>query len=328
MARRSTGPKWYESRQAYFITINGETHNLGPDLGAANRRYAELTLRAPTTKPDLTFRELVDLFIADKNAEWKPKTTRIWGYMLRRFAKKYGDTKAIEMIPYHATSFRAEQEDWSNGTARIFYSALKGCFEWATQQGLFRDNPLRGLKRPRLNTRDDSCLVTLEQHRLIMAAAPTALQDLLEALWHTGQRPGAIRTVEASEVKGDKWELGDKPGRKLKRITVYLNEPMQAMTARLVRANPAGPIFRNAHGTPWRENSFMKSLSKAKKAANCHHVTAYSYRHSFGRRALDAGVNIADLAILMNTSVAWIEKTYGHHKTLTERLRSALKQVG
>jgi site-specific recombinase XerD len=124
------------------------------------------------------------------------------------------------------------------------------------------------------------------------------------------------------------WVLGDKPGRKLKRIAVYLNESMQALTARLIAQRTTGPLFRNEQGNPWIDNTFQAAFRKARQAAGCPHVTPYSYRHAFGRRALDAGVDISDLAVLMNTSVAWIEKTYGHRGTLAKRLRASLKMVG
>jgi hypothetical protein len=84
--------------------------------------------------------------------------------------------------------------------------------------------------------------------------------------------------------------------------------------------HPTGPLFRNQLGNPWIDGTFQ--------AAGCTHVTPYSYRHAFGRRALDAGVDISDLAVLMNTSVAWIEKTYGHRGTLAKRLRASLRMVG
>jgi integrase len=328
MARRIMGPRWYASRKSYFVTIKGVTHNLGSDQVIANRRYAELTLRAPTVNGDATVSELIAAFLTAKTPEWKPKTLKTWRWPLNRFAKSYGGTRAADLIPYTVTSFRQAQTGWGNNTARIFISAIKYCFKWAVEQGLLADSPLKHLRRPDPRLRDDSCLVTAEQHRLLLAAAPEAVQDVLEALWHTGQRPGAVLTVEGSEVQGDVWILGDKPGRKLKRITVYLNEPAQALTARLMAKHPTGPLFRNQQGNPWIDGTFQGAFREARLAAGCPHVTPYSYRHAFGRRALDAGVDISDLAVLMNTSVAWIEKTYGHRGTLAKRLRAALKMVG
>ena len=85
MARRNTGPKWYESRKAYFVTIGGVTHNLGSDQVKANRHYAELTLRAPRINGRATVAELVNAFLEAKASEWKPNSLKIRKWILTRF---------------------------------------------------------------------------------------------------------------------------------------------------------------------------------------------------------------------------------------------------
>jgi site-specific recombinase XerD len=328
MARRCTGPKWYKSRRSYFAKINGVAHNLGPELGAANRRYAELTLRAPTLNANITVRDLVEAYLAAGSPTWRPSTLDMRSRALRPFVAKYGATLWSELIPYHVTTFQVNQLTWTNGTRRIFVSALKACFRWAKRQGLISTNPVADIERPPANVRGDHCLITEEQRRLLLAAAGTNFQDVLEALWHTGNRPGYIITVEAAEVVRDRWDCGPKPGRKIPRAVIYLNEAMHNMTQRLMALHPKGPLFRNENGDPWTYDAARGAMRRARKAAGIKGVTLYWYRHSFGRRALANGVNVADLAILMNTSVAMIEKTYGHPSTLSDRLKASLKQVG
>jgi integrase len=51
----------------------------------------------------------------------------------------------------------------------------------------------------------------------------------------------------------------------------------------------------------------------------------YALRHTFATEALAAGVSIFELARLMGTSVAMIDRTYGHLATDTdERIRARL----
>lgn len=327
MPRRTNGPKWYASRRSYYVTLNGVLHNLGPNPAQANRRYAELTLQAPTLRSDSTVQDLVSSYLLAKEPDWKPKTLRTRRWVLTKFCESYGLTHAALLIPYHLTLFRQSKPTWGPGTVRALLESLSGCYQWGVQQGLLAENPIRHVKKPPSTKRGDNCYITEEQRQALLAASHPSLKVVLEALWHTGQRPGAVLTVEANEVQGDRWVMGPKAGRKVKSLTVHLNAPMMVITEQQLALHPEGPLFRTEHGKPWTYNCFEQAFQTARKKAEVSHVTPYWYRHTFGRRALDAGVEEGDLALLMNTSIAMIERVYGHRATLQNRLRESLRRV-
>lgn len=215
MTRQASGPRWYESRKAFFVTINGVIHNLRSDRATPNRRYAGLALRAPAVKGDATVQEIVEAFLAAKAPEWKPNRLAMHRTALTHFVAVYKNAKCSSLVPGHATAFRQIKPRWGIETFRIFCSALNGCFRWAVEQGLLHENPFKPLRRPKQGTRGDECVITEEQHRLLLATATTRFHDVLEALWRTGQRPGAVLTVEACQAQGDRWVMGEKPGRTL-----------------------------------------------------------------------------------------------------------------
>jgi hypothetical protein len=45
---RSPKPWYRDDRQAWFVTIRGERHNLGPDEQEAKREFHELMAEKPT----------------------------------------------------------------------------------------------------------------------------------------------------------------------------------------------------------------------------------------------------------------------------------------
>jgi site-specific recombinase XerD len=124
-------------------------------------------------------------------------------------------------------------------------------------------------------------------------------------------------------LRGDQIVQIERPGAKVKKVVIYLKPELQAMLA-----GCEGPLFKNEKGESWTLETLQKAIARIRRRCGCDHVSLYSYRHAFAHRALAAGVHIADLATLMSTSVAQIERTHGHLAKHTDRLRAALAQIG
>jgi hypothetical protein len=69
-AKMARNPKpWFrEERNAWFVTIQGHRHNLGPDKAAADRRFHELMAQKPEPVPKekpnvLTVAEVLDKYL-------------------------------------------------------------------------------------------------------------------------------------------------------------------------------------------------------------------------------------------------------------------------
>ena len=74
-----------------------------------------------------------------------------------------------------------------------------------------------------------------------------------------------------------------------------------------------GPVFTGAGGQAVNVGYLSKQLQRfAAEAGVEKNVTAYSLRHAFGTRMALGGTPLYLLAQLMGTSVAMIEKHYGH----------------
>jgi integrase len=76
---------------------------------------------------------------------------------------------------------------------------------------------------------------------------------------------------------------------------------------------PTDPIFADPHGNRWTSSSLDIRLKRVRKMAGVRdEITIYSFRHLWISQALMAGVDIATVAKMAGTSVAMIEKVYGH----------------
>jgi integrase len=335
--RTNTGPRWYKSKQAYFVMINGKRFNLGSDRTTAEAEY--LRLKQAASSEVLGDRQaianLLAKYLDEVEATKRATTYNLWRRILTPFVAAEGNRPVNELTPAHVTAFiaamrkprqHAKQKGrtckWGQGTARILITALRAAFRWARRQGLISRNPIDLMQGIEAGIRDDSCLVTAEQHALLVSPAYPALADILTALWHTGARPSALINATATDLRGDQIVLVRRPGAKVKKVVVYLNAAMQAMVA-----GRQGHLFRNEDGKPWTLETLQRTLLRLRRRCGCHHVFLYSYRHAFAHRALAAGVPIADLAQLMSTSVAQIERTYGHLARHTDRLRASLAMI-
>lgn len=84
-------------------------------------------------------------------------------------------------------------------------------------------------------------------------------------------------------------------------------------TAQTKAKLPAAPIFARAGGEAWNKDSWKYPVKEAVKAAGLPGaVSAYTLRHSVITDLIRARLPILTVAQLSGTSVAMIEKHYGH----------------
>jgi integrase len=163
-----------------------------------------------------------------------------------------------------------------------------------------------------------------DQRRKLIAGATADMADFLRALSLIPLRPGAVAALVAGQF--DK-RLGvltvgkDKAGGDRK---IHL----PAATAALFAAHckdklPTAPIFTNSAGRPWGRDTWGYQFGEAARRAEMPpKATTYSVRHSVITDLIHAGVDSLTVAQLAGTSVAMIEKHYGH--LTKEHARSAL----
>lgn len=343
MARPSR-PWFWEAKGAWYCTVRGRRHRLA--AGKANRAEAEKSFHrlmlaedAPEEKARaITAAEVCDLFLEAAQARLAsgtlaPPTVEFYARHLQAFCDRCGGLAAAGVKPLHVSRWLADS-GWGRSTQHGAITAVKAAFRWAFRQGYLEAQPLEHLERPGIERRE--AVLTPEQFDVILGATKDAAwRDVLEALWHTGARPGEVAKVTAAEVNPERgaWVFPprrSKTGRKTGRArVVYLDARALEITRRRAAGQAEGPIFRNLKGNPWTRNAMACRFARIrKKFGYGGEATAYALRHRWITRGLEAGVPIATVAELAGHSdTTMVSRVYSHLHEADSHLREAAKKV-
>ena len=152
------------------------------------------------------------------------------------------------------------------------------------------------------------------QRGALIAAAPADIAQFLTALSLVPLRPGALANLTVANfdkrrgvltVSKDKADAGRQI--KLPPKTVEFFEALAKDKL------PAAPLLARADGAVWNRDAWKKPVKAAVKAAKLPDaITAYAMRHSAITDLVTLGLDLLTIAQLSGTSVAMIEKHYGH----------------
>jgi hypothetical protein len=99
---RQSKPWFRKDRRAWFVTLDGQRHNLGPDRKRAMRKLHRLAAepRRRKVQSDLVA-ALIDVFL-DWCQKHRARETYVWYQAaLQLFASRYPDLPVGELRPFH-----------------------------------------------------------------------------------------------------------------------------------------------------------------------------------------------------------------------------------
>jgi integrase len=163
--------------------------------------------------------------------------------------------------------------------------------------------------------RRDTYLDRDQRVALISKAAPD-IGAFLRALSLVPLRPGALASLTVAKFNPQLGVLTvgtDKAGRDRK---IKLPPATAKFFAEQAKDKvPAAALLTRADGVTWNKDSWKKPIRAAATAAKLsENVTAYTIRHSVITDLVTNGLDLLTVAQLSGTSVAMIEKHYGHHR--------------
>jgi integrase len=155
-----------------------------------------------------------------------------------------------------------------------------------------------------------------EQRAALIAQADRSVGDFLHSLSLVPLRPGALASLLVGNLNSQLGVLTigkDKTGgdRKIK-----LPPLTAAVFAKFAKDKlPTAPLLSRSDGQAWNKDAWKKPIKTAAAAAGLpESVTAYTLRHSVITDLVTNGLDLLTVAQLSGTSVAMIEKHYGHHR--------------
>lgn len=189
MARR---PKpWYrKDRDAWFVTIDGKRHNLGPDKDEAFDRFYRLMAQPQqrSIRSD-SLVTMIDAFLDWTHRNRSADTYEWYRYRLQRFAERYPALPASELRPFHVQRW-VDSYELSTTSRRNYLRTVKRCMKWATDQGYIDKNPIVSLEVPAAD-RKEVVITPSEYRQLLDLIRNDAFRDLIITTWETGSAPTA-----------------------------------------------------------------------------------------------------------------------------------------
>jgi integrase len=167
-----------------------------------------------------------------------------------------------------------------------------------------------------------------DQRRALLGAVPGDLQPFLRCLSQLPLRPGALAalTVANYEQRLGVLTVGkDKAGRD-RRVLLPKNAA-ELMDSQIRNKLPGARIFTRQDGKPWTKDAWKKPVKAAATSAGLSNdVVLYSLRHSaITDLIVDQQLDLLTVAQISGTSVAMIERHYGHLRG--EKARDALASL-
>lgn len=276
---------WYrKARNAWFVEIDGQQHNLGPDKEEALRKFHKL-MSVPSPEPDSEHLVVILDSFLDWVQEHRPGSYRWYKDYVQSFAKEHPNLLVQDLKPYHV-------EKWSSKGKgkRGKITAMKRALNWATKMGYIPFSPIASLSRPEVGHRDE--LITPEDFKELLAhIKDEQFRDLLEFSWDVGARPQESKIIEARHVDIDN-EICVIPkeevkGKKRPRV-IYLTDKGIEILKKHWRED--GPIFRNTRGRPWTAGAMKDRFARLEKKIGKRYC-AYLLRHAWTTRKIVAGVD-------------------------------------
>ncbi len=306
---------WYRpARGVWYVTLDGQQINLGPDRDAAFDRYKKL-LSQPKARevPSDSLVAVADAFLDWVQRHRSPDTYLWYQYRLERFVQRHPDIRAADVRPFHAQKW-VDSYTFSVTSRRNYLRTVKRCLAWATKQGYLDKNPVDGLEIPSAE-RHEVFVSQEEFDALLSKVKDEAFRDLLIVTWETGFRPQESLRVEARHVDLANQRLvfpkSESKNKKVARV-VYLTDKAAAIVKRITERHPSGKLFRNKRGKAWTTYAVNCRFCRLKEKLGKKY-SLYALRHAWATNALQRGVDPLTVAILMGHSdPSMLSKVYQH----------------
>ncbi len=307
----------------------GQKHRKSPfpSKSAALKHYRDviepMLLGEPVAMPDLTLAEFVDLYLERHAANVRPRTIATLRERLGHALTVFGDVplREFERMTDEIAAWRTRQPE---GVRYGRTGALRQTLTAAVRWGYMNRNPamLAGANRQpsprtvRVFTRDELDSIGAElppmYASLPMFAAATGLRpEEWQALERSDiDRSSGTLTVRRTVSSGEVVDLGktERSRRQVpltQRAVTALDTIPPRLDTRLIYSAPHGGVLN-------LDNFRRRTWAPAIEAAGiARPARIYDLRSTFASDALAAGVTVFELARIMGTSVAMIERHYG-----------------
>ena len=172
--------------------------------------------------------------------------------------------------------------------------------------------------------------LTPDQCQALMKECQPDLAAFLRGLLVTACRAGELASANVSAVDFQRGAI-TLCGKTSLRVATLSSQALSLMRTQCANKLPTAPLFTDARGVRWNKDMWKDPIKEAASAAKLPDtVVAYTLRHVAISEMMAGGVDSFVVARLSGTSVAMIEKHYGHlrHDATRAKLNAAIPTYG
>lgn len=309
------------------------------------RAKERLEAGAPAKDTDLTVGEWLPRWCRStlEASDRKPSTKALY----RTLSNKHLVSEPFGSIPLSKLSESDVEElildlrdkDLSQSTIRSVYAVLRQAMDTAVRDDLLADNPVAGVKRPKVDRTDAKFLPIEDVAKLLSETKDMRYHEALRLIASTGVRRGEALALRWSDVRFDRREIRvqytvAKVDRELVLTKAKTDGsvrwvPLSTAMVDMLRARKtvlkrerliAGDqyvdneyVFPTAFGTLVDPRNVLREVQVAAKRLGLDGVGVHTLRHSAAVAWLEAGTHIRAVADLLgHSSVAITGDVYGH----------------
>ena len=218
----------------------------------------------------------------------------------------------------------------SKDSANRNLASLKAALSLAYENRMVASDDAWSVIKPfsKVAARRQNAFLNQEDRTALLNACPHDLADLARAALLTGARPGELATLKVKDFNKSHGtlELTGKTGTRVSTISSAAIEFFERMSFDKL---PTAPLLATSYGQHWNKDSWKKPFKDAVTKANLpDSVVLYSLRHTAISEMMMAGIDVFTVAKLTGTSVAMIEKNYGHlNKEMVKQKLDRMRMV-
>jgi integrase len=269
-----------------------------------------------------TVDELIDTFLATHEVD--PATINKLKYELVHARRAFGSLRIDELRPLELSEWRATLPP---RTRHQPFGSFKQVLEQAVSLGLLQSNPCAKIRNRRVRLDEDREIrpfESWEEIEAISAELHPRYKAIPIMLVGTGMRPEELYGLERRDVDRENGVISIERVYSQGRLKPCMKSDRQRrrvpLRAKVLEALDAIParidtpvLFPDRNGGRIKHITFrLAAWTPALKAAGIEHRSPYTCRHTFAAWSIRAGVQLFYLSRIMGTSVAQIDKTYGH----------------
>lgn len=267
-----------------------------------------------TPPPPVTLRAFATEYLDHVDAALKPQTAETYhGIMRNHLLPALGSMTLREMKPGCVQQFADQRLAAGAAPSSVCQalSVLSGLFREALKREIVDRNPVRMIKKPKVENVIVRFLDNEEEKRLL-AFAPEPIRTMIVVAVHSGLRTSEERSLTWADVRFEERHVVVRGTKSKKDRVVPMNNTLYNTLQSIPRHLGSAFVFTNP-GTETRYDRFNNTTWKRiLLLAGIQNFRWHDLRHTFGSRLAQAGVPIVTIKELMGHSSIQVTMRYAH----------------